>query len=654
MREKLSITRLDIKQRKKKILHEKVNKIFSIVITLIFFIVLIMGLLIIVTTPKLDVAKLKDTQSSTIYDMNNKPIVDLVGEEYRKSVSIEQIPENFQNAVIATEDIRFFNHHGIDTKRVFGAIISNFQNGFGAEGASTITQQTVKNTFLSSEKTMKRKMQEAYLSLQLESKYSKEEILEMYLNKIYFGQGAYGILTASEVYFNKPLKEITLEEAALLAGLIQRPSEYNPFVNPEKAEERRNLVLSLMKKNNMISEKEEERAKSIAVKEMISKENKEPKYESFVEQVIKEVVQTGEVSESDIYTEGLKIYTTLDKDAQDYMDYVLSTNESIDYPDEQFRVGTALLDTKTGAIRALGGRKRLDQEDIARGFNYATQIKRSPGSTIKPILDYGPAIEYLNWSTARLIKDEQFIINGKDIQNWNDRYHGLVTMRTALQWSYNVPAVKTYLEVGEEQSKKFAKGLGIHLNETSPSYAIGGFKYGVSPLEIANAYTAFGNNGTHYESFSVKKIVFPDGETIKIPPKKTKAMHDYTAYMITDMLKTVVNNGTGRRANIPEIPMAGKTGTTNLPKEIDKEGTSDSWFVGYTTQYTMAVWTGYDQTTKETYLTKKDSRIAQYIFKEVMTHVSQNKEIPDFKKPDSIIEKRVNGRTELFVKEERN
>lgn len=650
MDKKLKSNRSDRKQRKKRILLEKLKIITGTIIFLIFLSGLIFVSLFIADTPKLDVAKLQYTQSSTIYDMNDKAILDLAGEEYRKSVSIEEIPENIQNAVIATEDIRFYNHHGIDIKRVVRVIISNIQDGFGVEGASTITQQTVKNAFLSSEKTMKRKVQEAYLSLQLERKYSKEEILEMYLNKIYFGQGAYGVAAASEVYFNKPLEEVTLEEAALLTGLIQRPSEYDPFVNPDKAENRRNLVLSLMKKNKMINEEEEKKAKSIAVEDTLHKEKKEPKYEAFVEQVIKEVVKTGEVSEAEIYTEGLKIYTTLDKDAQDYMDYVLATNELIEYPDEKFRAGTALLDTKTGAIRALGGRKREDQEGVARGFNYATQIKRSPGSTIKPILDYGPAIEHLNWPTARVIRDEQLVINGKDIKNWNDEYHGLVTMRMALQWSYNVPAVKTYLEVGPERSKKFAEGLGIHLNEILPSYAIGGFTHGVSPLEMAGAYTAFGNSGTHHESFSVRKIVFPDGKIIEISPKKTKAMHDYTAYMITDMLKTVVNSGTGMRANIPEIPMAGKTGTTNLPEEIDKEGTSDSWFVGYTTQYTMAVWTGYDQTTKETYLTKQDSRIAQYIFKEVMTHVSQNSDVPDFERPDSVVEKRVAGRTELFVK----
>lgn len=650
MTDKQSQTRAERKKVNKKIsFAKKLFIVLSVAFLFVFSAGAITALALLSGTPKLDLAKLEDIQSSTIYDMNDNEVMDLSGEEYRKSVALKDIPKVLIDAVITTEDIRFYDHKGVDVKRIGGAIVANFQNGFGAEGASTVTQQVVKNSFLNSEKSIRRKAQEAYLSIQLERKYSKEQILETYLNKIYFGQGAYGVEAAAKVYFNKSLQDVTLEEAALIAGLPQRPSEYDPFKNPKQAEKRRNVVLSLMEKYDMITKEEAKQAKAIAVEDMLHKGKEELQYEPFIDQVIKDVVSAG-LNEKDIFTAGLKIYTTLDRDAQDHVDRVLSTDEIIQYPNEHFRAGTALVDTGSGAIRALGGRSRSDQKDVARAFNYATQIERQPGSTIKPILDYGPAIEQLKWSTAQPIKDEPLEIDGSNIQNWDRDYRGSVTMRTALQWSYNVPAVNTFLQVGSEKSKQFAKGLGIELDEIFPSYAIGGFKHGISPLELAGAYSAFGNNGVYHEPFTVRKIVFPDGKEIEISPEGKEAMSDYTAYMITDMLKSVVNSGTGTRANIPELPMAGKTGTTNLDKSIASNGTSDAWFVGYTVQYTMAVWTGYDQTTKETYLTNEQSRLAQHIFKEIMTDVSKDKEINDFTKPDSVIEKVVGGKRELFVK----
>lgn len=595
--------------------------------------------------PALQAEKLIALQASTIYDMNGEKVMDIAGEEYRKTIPLEEIPKEVQNAFLAVEDARFWSHPGIDVKRIAGAVVVNLTEGFGAEGASTITQQLVKLSFLSPEKTIKRKVQEMYLALKLERKYSKEEILEMYLNKVYFGEGTYGVATAAETFFQKSVDELTISEAALLAGLPQRPTAYNPFENPELAEQRRNTVLALMEEQGFISEQEKEEAQSLAVEEMLNRQVQETKYRTFIDHVIEELVERG-IDETEIYTRGLKIYTTLDPDAQEITEKVLTSDEYIQYPNKPFRAGVALIDTQTGEIRALGGKRDAEDEEIKRGFNYATQLKRQPGSTAKPFMAYGPAIEHLKWPTNHIIRDEEIVLNGKVFRNWDNRFHGNVTMRTALQWSYNIPAIKTMQEVGPEKAKKFAANLGIELENVYPAYAIGGFSEGVSPLELAGAYAAFGNNGVFHEPYAVTKVVYPDGEEKQFRSESVQAMSDYTAYMITDMLKSVVTQGTGQLANIPGLPLAGKTGTNQLPDHVSGSGAADAWFVGYTTLYSASVWIGFDEVTQEHYLSSSDTRLARMIFREIMSRVSEGKDTPDFEMPSSVVER--NG--ELYVK----
>ncbi|RST72509.1 PBP1A family penicillin-binding protein [Siminovitchia acidinfaciens] len=597
--------------------------------------------------PKLNPELLNSPQSSTLYDMNNKKITDVAGAEYRKTISLDQVPKEVQNAFLAVEDARFWKHRGIDVKRVAGAVVANVKEGFGVEGASTITQQLVKMSFLSTEKTIERKVQEAYLALKLEKQYTKEEILEMYLNKVYFGEGAYGIATAAEVYFGKSVKDLNISEAALLAGLLQRPSGYNPYNNPELAETRRNTVLSLMEQHEYISAKERQEAQSIPVKEMLHKQKKKTAYNSFTDQVVRELNEKG-ISEEDLYTQGLKIYTTYDPEAQKITEKVLTTDEYIAYPEDDFKAGVVLLETKTGEVRAIGG-SRDSNAEVQRGFNYGTQMKRQPGSTAKPIMAYGPAIENLKWSTAEQIKDEQIELNGKVFKNWNNRFHGNVSMRTALQWSYNIPAIKAMMEAGPEEARQFAARLGIELEEIFPAYAIGGFKTGVSPLELAGAYAAFGNDGVFNEPHTVRKIVYPDGKEKNLKPEPVQAMSDSTAYMITDMLKTAVVEGTGQMANIPGLPIAGKTGTNELPDHIYGSGVTDAWFAGYTTRYSAAVWTGYDTISQESFVRMEDSHNAKLIFKHIMSQVSEDIETPDFTMPSSVEKMVIGSRAELFI-----
>lgn len=589
--------------------------------------------------PKLDEKLLKDPISSQIYDMENNFIVD-VGSENRDYVAYEDIPKLVENAFLATEDVRFYKHNGMDLIRLGGAVIANVTRGFGSEGASTITQQVVKNSFLNNDKTLSRKAQEAWLSFQLERKYTKQEIFEMYVNKIYMSEG-HGVLTASKIFFDKELDELKLHEAALLAGMPQSPNNYNPFDYPEKAEKRRNIVLSLMNQHGFISKEEMEAAQKVPVESTLVAEEKretdESKYDAFIDVVLDEVEK--KYPDLDPYSDGLKIYTTLDPNAQKHVETILNTNEAVEYPDEEFQAGITLLDTKTGEIRAIGGGRN---QKVKRGFNFAVDQKRHAGSTFKPIVDYGPAIEYLKWGTYHTIVDEPHTYTGgTEINNWDGRHMGPMSMREALARSRNIPALKTLQEVGTDKALEFTKKLGIPMDEMYESYSIGAYE--VSSMQVAGAYSAFGNNGFYTEPHAVKQIEMRDGTKLDLKPESEVVMKDYTAFMISDMLKSVVKSsyGTGRLADVPGLPVAGKTGTTNYSKEQEQEfgvpdgAVPDAWFAGYTTNYTAAIWTGYQD--RKNYINAgADQKIAQKLFSNLMAHVSQGKETADFKVPKTV------------------
>ncbi|WP_042457757.1 transglycosylase domain-containing protein [Neobacillus dielmonensis] len=599
--------------------------------------------------PELDPKLLKDPIPSKILDKNNKPITE-VGAVNREYVSYEDIPKVLENAILATEDYRFYQHHGIDPIRLGGAIIANFREGFGAEGGSTITQQVVKNSFLTHEKTIKRKVQEAWLAYQLEQKYTKHQIFEMYVNKVFVSENSFGMATAAKIYYGKELKDLSLPEAAQIAGMPQSPNNYNPFTNPVLAEKRRNIVLTLMEQHGFISRKEMEEAKKLKVADAVLKPeqrttNDKP-YDAFIDQVIAEVNHN---TNFDINIDGLTIHTTLDSDAQLYVDKILNTDQIIKFPDDQFQAGIVLLDTSTGEIRAIGGGRNRQK----RGFNYAIQSQRQPGSTIKPVLDYAPAIEYLNWGTYQMIEDKPITYStGKKFGNWDSKYLGPMTIRTALQLSRNTPAVQALQQVGLDRAKDFAVNIGIPLKEIYESYAIGGFggkTIGVSPLQMAGAYSAFGNNGIYNSPHAVVKIELRDGTVIDTAPEPKVAMKDSTAFMVTSMLKSVlVSPGTGTRANVPGLPVAGKTGTTNYSADEMKEwgitsssSVPDAWFTGYSTKFTASIWTGYSDRKIPIEAKGDNQRIAQMIFKDLMTFVSKDIETPDFTMPNSVQKVRI-------------
>jgi penicillin-binding protein 1A len=603
--------------------------------------------------PKLDPSKLEVPLSTKFYDKNGQFLYEY-GKEKRTKITYSQVPKMLEHAFIATEDAHFYEHNGIDFKGTARAIFENLTGHFGAQGGSTITQQVIKNSFLTPQKTIKRKVQEWSLAYQLEQKYSKHQILMMYLNKIYLGDGAYGVAAAANIYYGidaNHLNQLTLPEAAMLAGLPQGPSIYDPSKpeNQKAATNRRNIVLNSMYKQGYITKKQMQDAMKVPVTEgLVPKLNQGMPYEGFLDAAVKEV--EGKLKNVDISTDGLSIYTTLDPKAQNYADKIMNTNSIISYPNDQFQGAFVFLDTKTGEVRAIGSGRNNYQASF-KGNNFAIDINRQPGSSFKPIFDYGPAIENLKWSTAHQINDQETAYsNGQSISNWDHQYHGMLSIRTALQWSYNIPALLTLREVGLGKAQTFAEKLGITFenNKVYESTAIGSNT--VNPLEMAGAYSAFGNKGVYNKPHFVQKVVLPDGTVIDFTPKPTRVMHDYTAYMVTDMLRTVVNSGTGTTANVPGLDVAGKTGTTNFDAKTSAQfgypssATNDSWFAGYTPQYTMAVWTGYSKNGSGNYMVGDTTKISQQMFKAMMQAFGTDQS--RFQQPNDVY----NINNELYIK----
>jgi len=594
------------------------------------------------TAPELDETSLKDPISPKLLDANGD-LFATVGAESREYIAYDDIPQQMEDAIIATEDARFYDHFGVDVLRLGKAVLANITNGFGDQGASTITQQVVKNSFLTNEKTLKRKAQEAYLSIQLERKYEKEEIFEMYFNKVLMSGRIYGYGTAAQHFYGKDLKDLTLDQFAVLAGMSQRPNAFNPFKNPDLTEDRRNVVLHLMNLHGKITEEEMKTAQAVPIAETLLPEdqrvaNQDSKYDAFIDIVLNELEANGD---GDAISEGITIHTTLQPSAQQQVEKTLNSDM---FPTDDIQSAVSVIDTKTGAIAAVGGGRNYGAD---RGFNFAQDMTtRSLGSTIKPLIDYGPAIEYLGWSTGQTIVDEKITYSGSEqvVRNFDGKYKGRMTLREALYNSRNVPAVKTLQEVGADKAGEFINRFGIDLGEVYEGSAIGGTKKSMSPIQLAGAYAAFGNSGVHTEPYSINKIVYRDGKTEKnYKPKAKEVMKDSTAYMITDVLRDVLTKGTGKRAAISGLDIAGKTGTSNYSSDdmkkwdLPSSAFPDVWFAGYTTDYSIAIWSGYPEM-KTPMTTNEERNLPQNIFKEVMANISVDTANEKFKKPSSVVE----------------
>src|SRR5690606_31909066 len=393
-----------------------------------------------------------------------------------------------------------------------------------------------------------------------------------------------------------------------------------------------------MVRHEFISKEEAEAAKKIPIESSIveSKEQSQP-IDSFMDQVKKELEELGDI---DVYNSGLRIYTTFDPDAQAHVDSLLANeNPDIQFPDEQFQAGIAVVDTKTGEIRALGGGRNQAQNNRV---NFALDTSNQPGSTIKPILDYGPAVEYLKWSTYHQIKDEPYTYSdGKPINNFDRKHMGQISARVALAHSRNIPALKAFQEVGPAKAKEFAEGIGITFDEPlNEAYSIGGMNEGISPLQMAGAYAAFGNQGNYIKPHAVKKIVFPDDREVVLAPEPETAMSEATAFMITDMLKSVMDFGSGRKYDVSGLQIAGKTGTTNYTAKFKQEhnissGVPDVWFSGYTPSYSVAIWTGYKSNKNP--IKPSEQSLALKLFRNIITNLSEGKESEDFVMPKTVV-----------------
>ncbi|WP_214745337.1 transglycosylase domain-containing protein [Exiguobacterium sp. s189] len=597
----------------------------------------------IATAPELDEEKLVDTYPIQLISAEGEPLEG--AGQIREYVSIDDISEVMQQAVVSIEDRRFYEHNGIDLRRIGGAVVANLTDGFGAEGGSTITQQLVKQSFLSTDKKLKRKLQEQWLALKLEREYTKEQILEMYLNKNYYGSGGYGVQTASKRYFNKPVSEVNYQEAAILAGLPQRPSAYDPINgDQELTRYRQEQVLSAMKRDGHISEEQYNEALDVAIADVISP-GEETEEEAFTRAIYSRVQAELEedygLEQSDIYGTGLKVYTSINKELHTkFNSDIKSDNVNIPngaFPSDELRMGATVLNTKTGEIVAIIDSQQAKQADKYY-IDYSNE-KYQIGSTAKPFFDYGPGIENGQWSTGKMLLDAAFP-EGKP-RNYYDGYRGMNTMRQYLKISANTPAVRAFQEVrdeyGQEAIESFVKNVGIkpsysgdQLNESN---ALGTAE--ASTTQMAAAYAALGANGMYTKPHLIQKIEFNDGSSINSPVKAKQAMEDYTAYMLTDMLRDVVSaeGGTYEPGAFP-WDVAGKTGTTNNEQF--------KWFTGYSTDYSISVWTG--KVNKES---NNKPNYAQYYFEYMMQQVTNATGQPDrFERPDSVL----SLGNELYVK----
>lgn len=600
--------------------------------------------------PALSESKLVATTSSKIFDSKNELIADL-GSERRVNAQANEIPTDLVKAIVSIEDHRFFDHRGVDTIRIIGAFLRNLQNN-SLQGGSTLTQQLIKLTYFStstSDQTISRKAQEAWLAVQLEQKATKQEILTYYVNKVYMSNGNYGMQTAAQNYYGKDLRELSLPQLALLAGMPQAPNQYDPYSHPEAALERRNLVLSEMKGQKYISAEDYEKAINTPITDGLQSLKSANSYPAYMDNYLKEVIdQVEQETGYNLLTTGMDVYTNVDKDVQQRLWDVYNTDQYVTYPDDM-QVASTIVDVSNGNVIAqLGARHQAS--NVSFGTNQAVETNRDWGSAMKPITDYAPALEYGVYdSTASIVRDVPYNYPGTDtpLYNWDHVYFGNITIQYALQQSRNVTAVETLNKVGLDRAKTFLNGLGIdypsmyYANAISSNTTESNKQYGASSEKMAAAYAAFANGGIYHKPMYINKIVFSDGSEKEFSDAGTRAMKETTAYMMTEMMKTVLAYGSGRGAYLPWLPQAGKTGTSNytddeIEKYIKNTGyvAPDETFVGYTRKYSMAVWTGYSN--RLTPIVGDSFLVAAKVYRSMISYLSEDDQPGDWTMPDGL------------------
>ena len=610
------------------------------------------------SAPKISQSELASQNGTTIYDSQNR-VISRLGLQKREYAKDSQVPATLKHAVVSIEDRRFYKHHGVDPIRIVGAATANiFGRSDGMQGGSTLTQQLVKLSVFStaaSDRTFKRKAQEAWLAINVERHFSKNQILDFYINKVYMGNGVYGMQTAAQYYYGKDLNQLSLSQLALLAGMPQSPTYYNPLsTNTQAATRRRNEVLNAMARSKYITQAQADKAAQESITADLDSSHGNTSNgdvnvdEKVIDPYIKEVLADLQSKGYNPYNDGLQVHTNIDLAAQKHL--YTAANDTVPFQSNQMQAGVAVTDPHNGQVVAmLGGRHT---GNVVYGLNRAVQTNRSSGSTAKPLMDYGPAIEYLQWPTFKAVQDTKFYYPGTSIalHDFDNKYKGTMTMRAALVQSRNVPAIRTLQDVGIKRATTFLNGLGI--SQKKPYTLQNGIGLYISPLQVSAAYAAFANGGTYYEPYYISSITTQDGNVKRFSSKGHQAMNKATAYMMTDMLKGVFTDsqGSGREANISGVNQAGKTGTTNYPGG-NQSGVMDSWMAGYTKNYSIAVWTGYDRPQSASPISDTYTNSAQWLYKDEMQYLDSRNHASNWKMPDTVEAVRVNGKRQLVIKD---
>lgn len=612
------------------------------------------------SAPALSTEKLTSDSSTTIYDSKGRKILTL-GAEKRQAIKEQKVPQQLKDAIVSIEDRRFYKHHGVDPYRIMAAAVNDVTGSTNLQGGSTLDQQLIKLAYFSTKKsdqTIKRKAQEAWMAIKMDKQYSKDQILTFYINKVFMGNGIYGMQTAAEYYYGKHLSELSLAQTALIAGIPNAPSSYNPYANVQLATQRRNEVLNAMVANKKITAAQAAQAKNVSITDGLvpqndhtnSNQTQKAKWsDAYLKQVIKDLYNKG----YNPYASSLKVYTNLDMSVQKRLYEMANTNEYVYFPDNNVQIAATIVNPNNGKVIAmLGGRKN---GDVTFGLNRAVQTSRTNGSTAKPLMDFGPAIEYLSWATYHQLEDTEYNYPGTSIalHDFDKQYKGTMTMQDALMQSRNIPAIRALASVGLTRARNFVNKLGFNYKSLEYSNGIG---MPSSTLQNAAAYAAFDNGGTYYEPSYINKVTIADGESKTYSSSGTQVMQASTAYMITYMLQQVISNpsGIGYRANIPGFYQAGKTGTNAYPNDIETDfpdnATMDSWFNAYTKHYSVSIWMGYDHPYRDAnYLDTNTAQIPITFYKSLISHISQGKSNTNWKRPSNVYTKTLDGQKYLYL-----
>lgn len=637
-----------------------ISKILIIFFSLVFVISLISASYIgyaLSTINKKEIATINSPLSSEIYDSSNNLIEKFSTSEI-DTITYDELPQNLINALISIEDQNFFKHKGVDFKAVLRSFINNITSS-SRQGGSTITQQLVKNLILTNEVSLKRKIQEAYLSYELEKKYSKNQILELYFNRIYFDATVPGIAYAAKRFFNKNVSLLTLPECALLAGLVKSPSIYSPFNYIERANERKNVVLRKMLELNYITQIEYEAATKIHAKDFVIEKGANYiedtyRYQAYLDIVYEEVQ---EITSYSIFSRPMKVETYLDTYLQNYLDGI-QDGTNFEFNDDLVNVASCVIDNNNVGITAVIGGRNYNGKRL---YNRAYDMKRQPASTMKPIFTYALAMEYLNYHEYTYIKDELYTYPNSSItvQNADKKYLGDISLTEAIGYSRNTSTLytleKVIEKIGEEKVIDYLKSISLMDEGTfSYPYAIGGMTYGVSPIKLANAYSVLPRNGLFKKASSIKKITYLDTNEVAYiheDEENEQVLSSEASYLITSTLTNVrENNYLNINIAFPSnLTCIGKTGTNaydksviskyNYPSNADK----DSWFAGYSPNYTIVTWAGFDEPklNEKTYFTSNDVRrkYAKLLFKQIMQRCEIKNQ--SFTMPDTLTKQNV-------------